>query len=78
MLPTDEEIIKAVKSFGWPRTAVVRNILSSTYKGIKTHYVLRRLKKLEADGKVKRVPRGKAIYQKQIQWEALGVQLNFF
>ena len=63
MTPTDDEIIQAIKGFGWPRTAVVRNILNRTYKEIKTPYVLRRLKKLETAGKVNRVPRNSGIYK---------------
>ncbi|QLZ42322.1 MULTISPECIES: hypothetical protein [Citrobacter] len=64
--PTDEEIIQVLRDHGNCMTYVVAHWLRDKYKGTKTAYVLRRLKKLEALGAVKRV---KSSYAVQICWE---------
>lgn len=66
--PTDEEIIHVLRDHGNCMTYVVTHWLRDKYNGIKTAYVLRRLKKLEALGAVKRV---KSSYAVQICWEAV-------
>lgn len=53
--PTDEEIVRVLEEHGRCMTYVVTNWLRDKYRTLKTAYVLRRLKKLEFDGKVKRV-----------------------
>lgn len=63
----DEEIIQVLRDHGNCMTYVVTHWLRDKYKGIKTSYVLRRLKNLEALGAVKRV---KSSYAVQICWEA--------
>lgn len=65
--PTDEEIIQVLRDHGNCMTYVVTHWLRDKYKGTKTAYVLRRLKKLEALGAVKRV---ESSYAVQICWEA--------
>ncbi|UQQ24118.1 hypothetical protein [Citrobacter freundii] len=65
--PTDEEIIQVLRDHGNCMTYVVTHWLRDKYKVTKTAYVLRRLKKLEALGAVKRV---KSSYAVQICWEA--------
>lgn len=65
--PTDEEIVQVLRDHGNCMTYVVTHWLQDTYRGIKTAYVLRRLKKLEGEGKVRRV---KSSYAVQICWEA--------
>ena len=65
--PTDEEIIQVLRDHGNCMTYVVTHWLRDNYRGIKTACVLRRLKKLEANGMVKRV---KSSYAVQICWEA--------
>lgn len=65
--PTDEEIIHVLRDHGNCMTYVVTHWLRDKYNGIKTAYVLRRLKNLEALGAVKRV---KSSYAVQICWEA--------
>lgn len=62
---TDEEIIEILEGHGRCMTCVVANILRRVYFPIDTAYVLRRLKKLEAAGKVQRV---KSSYAVQICW----------
>lgn len=49
-------------------TYVVAYWLRQKHKEINTPYVLRRLKKMEAAGSVKRV---KSFYKRQIRWEAV-------
>lgn len=65
--PTDEEIIQVLLDHGNCMTYVVTHWLRDKYKGTKTAYVLRHLKKLEGEGKVRRV---KSSYAVQICWEA--------
>lgn len=65
--PTDEEIIQALTAHGRCMTYFVTNILRRKYWPLDTAYILRRLKKLEAAGKVKRV---RSSYAVQICWEA--------
>lgn len=65
--PTDEEIIQALTAHGRCMTYVVTNILRRKYWPLDTAYILRRLKKLEVEGKVRRV---KSSYAVQICWEA--------
>ena len=66
--PTDEEIIQVLTWHGRCMTYVVTNWLRDNYRPLDTAYVLRRLKKLEAAGKVQRV---KSVYKTQICWEAV-------
>ena len=66
--PTDNDILAAVEKFGATPTGVARNILSANFKGIKTGFVLRRLKKLEQAGKVKTVKSG---YATQYCWRVV-------
>jgi DNA-binding HxlR family transcriptional regulator len=63
--PTDSEILDVVLVRGPINTYVVRNWLGTQFKGIKTDYVLRRLKKLEKAGRVRRHPTAYAV---QICW----------
>ncbi|WP_233459286.1 hypothetical protein [Citrobacter sedlakii] len=65
--PTDEEIVQVLRDHGNCMTYVVTHWLQDNYRGIKTAYVLRRLKKLEGEGKVRRV---KSSYVVQICLEA--------
>lgn len=65
--PTDEEIIAVPKRRGPCMTYVATNWLRDDHRSLQTAYVLRRLKKLEAIGVVKRV---KTSYAVQICWEA--------
>ena len=65
--PTDDEIIKLLADYGNCMTYFVTNVLRRKYWPLDTAYVLRRLKKLESDGKVKRV---KSAYKTQLCWEA--------
>ncbi|HGW5506440.1 TPA: hypothetical protein ACNH1V_000456 [Citrobacter koseri] len=62
---TDEEIIEVLEGHGRCMTYFVANILRRVYFPLDTAYVLRRLKKLEAAGKVQRV---KSSYVVQICW----------
>lgn len=64
--PTDEEIIKVLTDHGRCMTYVVTNWLRDKYWTLDTAYVLRRLKKLEISGKVRRV---KSVYKTQICWD---------
>ncbi|HEJ0092789.1 TPA: hypothetical protein SLO54_001093 [Citrobacter freundii] len=64
--PTDEEIIAVLKRRGPCMTYVATNWLRDDHRSLQTSYVLRRLKKLEAIGVVKRV---KTSYAVQICWE---------
>lgn len=63
--PTDEEIIEAVGKWGSAMTYVVRNLLCQKHKGLKTPFILRRLKKLELAGKIERVS---SSYKTQLCW----------
>lgn len=66
--PTDEEILAAMTKWGHSNsmTYAIANILRSEgFRELKTAFVLRRLKKLEALGKVKRV---KSVYATQLCW----------
>ncbi|PXH05012.1 hypothetical protein DMR07_06145 [Citrobacter freundii] len=65
--PTDEEIIQVLAERGNCMTYFVTNVLRRQFLPLDTAYVLRRLKKLEASGKVKRV---KSVYKTQLCWEA--------
>ncbi|MDM3285032.1 hypothetical protein [Citrobacter sp. Cf042] len=65
--PTDEEIISVLRDHGNCMTYFVTNVLRRKFWPLDTSYVLRRLKKLEAAGKVKRV---KSVYKTQLCWEA--------
>lgn len=65
--PTDEEIIQVLTERGNCMTYFVTNVLRRQFCPLDTAYVLRRLKKLEAAGKVKRV---KSAYKTQLCWEA--------
>lgn len=68
--PTDDEIVAAVKERGWGGiTSMIRNtlVLNRTLDPrIGTPYVLRRLKKLEKVGRIRRRP---SCYVVQICWE---------
>lgn len=66
--PTDEETLAAMTKWGRSNimTYVIANILRSDgFRELKTSFVLRRLKKLEALGLVRRV---KSVYAVQICW----------
>ncbi len=66
--PTDDEILAAMTKWGSSNsmTYVIANILRSEgFRELKTAFVLRRLKKLEVVGQVKRV---KSVYAKQLCW----------
>ncbi|HBC0359019.1 TPA: hypothetical protein I8X99_004744 [Citrobacter farmeri] len=65
--PTDEEIIQVLTERGNCMTYFVTNVLRRQFWPLDTAYVLRRLKKMEAAGKVKRV---KSSYKTQLCWEA--------
>ncbi|HIH4375643.1 TPA: hypothetical protein ACYSB3_004890 [Citrobacter freundii] len=65
--PTDEEIIQVLAERGNCMTYFVTNVLRRQFWPLDTDYVLRRLKKLESAGKVKRV---KSVYKTQLCWEA--------
>ncbi|HGU6443188.1 TPA: hypothetical protein ACNABU_003883 [Citrobacter amalonaticus] len=65
--PTDEEIVQVLRDHGNCMTYVVTHWLQDKYRGIKTSYVLRRLKKLELAGVVRRT---NSTYKVQICWEA--------
>ncbi len=65
--PTDDEIIQLLADYGNCMTYFVTNVLRRKYCPLDTAYVLRRLKKLESTGRVKRV---KSSYKTQICWEA--------
>ncbi|KAA1280215.1 hypothetical protein ACM6O4_08965 [Citrobacter portucalensis] len=65
--PTDEEIIQLLADYGNCMTYFVTNVLRHKYWPLDTAYILRRLKKLESAGKVRRV---KSAYKTQICWEA--------
>lgn len=65
--PTDEEIIQALTAHGRCMTYVVTNILRRKYWPLDTAYILRRLKRLEEAGKVRRV---RSSYAVQICWDA--------
>lgn len=62
--PTDAEILATLKG-DQIMTYVVANKLRRKYHPLKTDFVLRRLKALEAAGKVRRVP---TVYAVQICW----------
>lgn len=66
MRPTDEEIIQVLAERGNCMTYFVTNVLRRQFWPLDTDYVLRRLKKLESAGKVKRV---KSVYKTQLCWE---------
>ena len=63
--PTDEEIIQVLSEHGKCMTYVVTYWLRRKHKSTNTAYALRRLKKLEAIGVVKRM---KSSYKTQICW----------
>lgn len=65
--PTDDEIIQLLADYGNCMTYFVTNVLRRKYWPLDTAYVLSRLKKLEAAGRVKRV---KSNYKTQLCWEA--------
>lgn len=64
---SDQEILEAVGGWGGHgcMTYVARNILSRKHSHLMTPAVLRRLKRLEKQGRVKRV---KSVYSVQICW----------
>lgn len=63
--PTDEEIIQVLSEHGQCMTYAVAYWLRRKHKSTNTAYALRRLKKLEAIGVVKRM---KSSYKTQICW----------
>lgn len=64
---TDAMILGALAKRGRAMTYVVRNILSMDHRlNVKTPWVLRQLKRLERQGKVRRAPTSYAV---QICWE---------
>lgn len=70
---SDQEILDAVGSWGGHgcMTYVARNILSRNHSNLLTSAVLRRLKRLEKQGRVKRV---KSVYSVQICWATTAQQ----
>ncbi|WP_251927697.1 hypothetical protein [Raoultella planticola] len=64
--PTDDEILQILREHNWCMTYVVAYWLRQKHKEINTPYALRRLKKMEKAGSVKR---GTSPYKKQIRWE---------
>lgn len=64
---TDSDILDAITKWGHrgTMTYVIRNILSPGRPGLKTAKVLRRLKRMERDGTVKRIS---SSYATQICW----------
>jgi hypothetical protein len=66
---TDADILAVVRNFGnHTMTYIVRNLLAVRFPNVETPYVLRRLKRLEREGKVQRVG---SPYVVQICWSAL-------
>ncbi|HHT0394695.1 TPA: hypothetical protein ACTW08_003268 [Raoultella planticola] len=65
--PTDEEIIQILSEHGQCMTYVVAYWIRRKHKNINTDHTLRRLKKLEAIGLVKRM---ESPYKTQICWSA--------
>ena len=69
-VPTDAQILEAFQGRTRLMTYVVTNTLRSAgFSAVKTPFVLRRLKALEALGKVKRMP---SSYEVQICWSRVG------
>ena len=68
--PTDDQILAALRDGGRCMTYVVANRISMQWssRGFDTAFVLRRLKAMEKDGKVKREPSSYAV---QICWVAV-------
>lgn len=64
---TDEEIIQVLTEHGPCMTYVVAYWLKLKNDSVNTAYTLRRMKKLEEAGKVRRA---KSSYKTQICWEA--------
>lgn len=64
--PKDDEIVACLLGYASVATYVVKNKLRDKYKGIKTASVLRRLKKLEAAGHVRRAA---GLGMTHIYWE---------
>lgn len=64
---TDEEIIQVLTEHGPCMTYVVAYWLKCKNNSVNTDYTLRRMKKLEEAGKVRRV---RSSYKTQICWEA--------
>ncbi|WP_337049750.1 hypothetical protein [Serratia fonticola] len=67
--PTDEQILSSISKYGGKTamTYVVANVLRMDgFNGLNTSFVLRRLKHMESQGLVKRVP---GFYAKQYCWE---------
>ena len=68
---SDDDLLNALRR--WSNgcmTYVARNILAEGHPNLKTATVLRRLKKLEREGKVRRVP---SCYAAQLCWGVPGV-----
>lgn len=65
--PTDDEILAVLRNIGGGinPTYYIKNILKREHKALETSFVLRRLKALEALGKVQRTPSN---YATQICW----------
>ena len=64
--PYESDIVAAIKSCGGTCiTPIIRSILSPRFAGLKTSHVLYRMKKMEAQGIVKRIRRKKWC----IDWE---------
>lgn len=64
-VPTDDEIVEALKGYSEFPTYVVKNILRRKHPTVKTDWVLRQLKRLEKAGRVLRVP---GIYARELSW----------
>ena len=61
----DAEVLRAVDNWSQSMTYVVRNILSKGRPYLGTPQILRQLKRLEKEGKVKRIP---SSYMRQHCW----------
>lgn len=70
--PTDSDIIAAIRKWGnRVTTSVVRSVLAQTFPhvGIGTPWVLRQLKRLEREGKLRRVEN--TVWKTQYVWGAV-------
>lgn len=64
--PTDEDILKTLHDRpNGQMTYVMRNCLSSRFKGLKVDWLRRQLQRLEKEGRVRRAP---THYARQICW----------
>lgn len=62
---TDDEILEILREEGRAMTSVIRSMLGRYGYRLYTDTVLRRLKRLEREGKVERAP---SVYKVQLCW----------